>query len=116
MFGLGWRIGVAIPYGGTVHGQRPVDHRERFPADTVQVKIVDSALRQVALRISKHHEGNASLLAEASVGMAKIGIKINGIARTHEMLVAPKQETQRATHNVDELKAQVRMGFGVLFR
>src|SRR5437660_6537455 len=116
MFGLGGRTAVAVPYRGTIHGQRPVDHWERFPADTVQVKIVDSALRQVAFRISKHHEGNASLLTETSVGMAKVGIKINGIARTHQMLVTAKQETQRATHNVDELKAKVRMGLGVLFR
>ena len=35
---------------------------------------------------------------------------------SHEMLIIPQQETQRATQNVDEFEAQVRMRLGVLFR
>lgn len=107
---------MAVPDTGALRGHRFVDLRERFPADAVQIKMVDSALGQVAFRIGKHHKGNASLFAETSVGMAKVGIKIDGIAGAHAVLITAQQQAQRSPQNMDELEPQVRMGPGVRVR
>ena len=103
---------MAVAFTGALRAYRSAGQRERFPADAVQVKIAGPGLGRVAFRIGKHHESHASLVAGAAVCMAKVGIKINGIAGSHELLITAQQKAQCSAQDVDKLETQMRMGFG----